>query len=178
MINNKVNCLLSIFKKIYLKIRYSKSVRFGKKTKIIGTKIAISKKGGTISIGKSFKSMHNVLIQSDGGSILIGDNVFINNNSIIVSRLSIVVGSNTSIGPSVSFYDHNHNNSNVSLGGNIFVGKNVWIGAGCIILSNVSIGDNCIIAAGSVVTKNVEPNTMLIQKRHNEYINLKKGYEK
>ena len=49
----------------------------------------------------------------------------------------------------------------------VVVGKNVWIGAGVIILKGVTIGDNAVIAAGSIVTKDVEPNVMLLQKREN-----------
>jgi acetyltransferase-like isoleucine patch superfamily enzyme len=35
---------------------------------------------------------------------------------------------------------------------------NVWIGMNALILKGVTIGENCVVAAGSVVTKNVEPN--------------------
>lgn len=45
--------------------------------------------------------------------------------------------------------------------GPIRIGNNVWIGARATILPNVKIGDNCIIAAGAVVTKDVEPNTIV-----------------
>ena len=41
----------------------------------------------------------------------------------------------------------------------------MWIGAGAIILKGVTIGDNAVIASSCVVTKDVPPNTILIQKR-------------
>lgn len=42
----------------------------------------------------------------------------------------------------------------------IVIGNNVWIGAQSIVLGGVTIGDNCVIAAGSVVTKNIPANTL------------------
>lgn len=46
-------------------------------------------------------------------------------------------------------------------GMNIFIGRNVWIGSHATILSGVSIGDNAVVAAGAVVTKDVEANTIV-----------------
>ena len=43
----------------------------------------------------------------------------------------------------------------------IHIGKNVWIGANAVVLPGVSIGDGAVIGAGAVVTKNVEPNTVV-----------------
>ncbi len=43
----------------------------------------------------------------------------------------------------------------------VIIGDNVWIGASVTIVPGVTIGDNAIIAAGAVVTKNVEPNTVV-----------------
>jgi len=43
----------------------------------------------------------------------------------------------------------------------IHIGKNVWIGANASVLPGVSIGDGAIVAAGAVVTKDVEPNTIV-----------------
>ena len=45
--------------------------------------------------------------------------------------------------------------------GNIHIHTGVWIGAGAIILGGVTVGENAVIGAGSVVTKNVEKNTMV-----------------
>ena len=41
------------------------------------------------------------------------------------------------------------------------IGKNVWIGAGATVLPGVTVGDNAVIGAGSVVTKNVEADTVV-----------------
>jgi len=44
----------------------------------------------------------------------------------------------------------------------IHIGRNVWLGGGAIILPGVTVGDNSIVGAGSVVTKDVEPNTIVV----------------
>ena len=46
-------------------------------------------------------------------------------------------------------------------GRNIHIGKNVWIGAGAIVLPGVTVGDNAVIAAGAVVTRDVPENTVV-----------------
>lgn len=43
----------------------------------------------------------------------------------------------------------------------VHIGRNVWIGVGAIILPGVTIGDNAVVAAGAVVTKDVAPNTIV-----------------
>ncbi|WP_414826811.1 DapH/DapD/GlmU-related protein [Bacillus velezensis] len=43
----------------------------------------------------------------------------------------------------------------------ITIGSNVWIGGSCVILAGVTIGENSVIAAGTVVTKDVPPNSVM-----------------
>jgi maltose O-acetyltransferase len=43
----------------------------------------------------------------------------------------------------------------------VTIGRNVWVGSGCIILPGVTIGDNSVIAAGSVVTKDVPEGALM-----------------
>jgi acetyltransferase-like isoleucine patch superfamily enzyme len=77
----------------------------------------------------------------------------------------ISVGKNVMAGPRVSFFGENHIFSDIDLPireqgvkwGNIVVEDNVWIGSGAIILAGVRIGEGAIIASGAVVTKDVEP---------------------
>ena len=166
MIGNKMNFCLSVFKKLYLKTRYGSRVKIGKRFKACGSDIVVSKKNGAIIIGDCFHISKNSLIQSDGGKILIKNNIFINSNCFLVSRFQIEIEDNVTIGPNVCIYDHNHNDARLNrIGGNIKIGKGTWIGANTIILSGVEIGENVIIAAGSIITKNVKDNDLIIQKR-------------
>lgn len=94
----------------------------------------------------------------------VGDHVYIGPNCLVGQMVSL--GDLTMVGPSVIFMgdDHRYDNVGVPI---IFsgrpklrttiVGKDVWIGARAVVLSGVNIGDGAIIAAGSVVNRDVAP---------------------
>lgn len=76
----------------------------------------------------------------------------------------IHICSNVRIGPNVSFNAAGHDYRYLHLpdsGDGIIVNKNVWIGANSVVLQGVEIGEGAIIAAGSIVTKNVDPYTIV-----------------
>ena len=91
----------------------------------------------------------------------IGNDVFFNSGCIITAREKVVIGDNTIFGPNVVIYDNDHIIRDGKIIDNEFetepviIGANVWIGAGAIILKGAVIEDNCVIAAGSVVTRKV-----------------------
>lgn len=79
-----------------------------------------------------------------------------------------MIGESTVISDAVRIYTHKHDPYNFAHKINkkvepasVFIGKGVWIGAGSIILRGVSIGDYAVIAAGSVVSKNVDSDTIV-----------------
>ena len=98
------------------------------------------------------------------GDIDIGENSFINSFGYIISGNGIKIGDNVLIGPYVKLLAAEHSFSDLdkpilfqpTLNSNIVINDNVWIGANSTILSSVVIGEGAIIAAGSVVTKNVD----------------------
>nr|WP_285849381.1 DapH/DapD/GlmU-related protein [Niallia taxi] len=70
------------------------------------------------------------------------------------------------IGPDVGIYTAGHaikpkGRNKSGYGIPITVGNDVWIGGSCVILAGITIGDNSIVAAGSVVTKDVPANTVV-----------------
>lgn len=76
----------------------------------------------------------------------------------------IEIGEGTLWSCNCSFISANHSEGNLKEHikvNPIKVGKNVWIGANCVILPGVEIGDNAIVGAGSVVTKNVIENSIV-----------------
>ena len=96
-----------------------------------------------------------------GYNITVGDNFYTNTNCCILDCAKITIGNNVWIGPNVGIYTPNHafdskertHGYEKSLP--IEIGDNVWIGGGVTIIGGVKIGQNSIIGAGSVVTKNI-----------------------
>lgn len=112
-----------------------------------------------------------------GKHIFLGDKVVINMNCTFLDDNIISIGSNVLIAPNVQLYTATHP---VEAGerfvedwdehsGDLFfrtkalpitIGNYVWIGGGAIVLPGVTIGDNCVIGAGSVVTKSIPANSV------------------
>ncbi len=110
---------------------------------------------------------------NEKGRIIIGNNCHFGENCMVVSKKNIEIGDAVIIGPSVCIYDHNHNISkNGYVEGyktkDVKIGNHVWIGANVTILAGSIIGDNCVIAAGTVV-KGMVPNNV-IAKNNRELI--------
>ncbi|TLG71516.1 acyltransferase [Culicoidibacter larvae] len=100
-----------------------------------------------------------------GKNIKIGKNVFINAACMFQDQGGIEIGDGTLIGHNVVIATLNHN-MRPKYRGNIIpkpvkIGKNVWIGANVTICQGVEIGENAIVAAGAVVTKSVDKNTVV-----------------
>lgn len=100
-----------------------------------------------------------------GKNITVGKNVFINACCHFQDQGGITLGENCLVGHNVVFATLNHGfapeERQSMLPAPIVVGRNVWIGSNSTILQGVTIGDNSIIAAGSVVTKDVLANAIV-----------------
>ena len=101
-----------------------------------------------------------------GYNIHIGESVLINYQCVFLDAAPIILGDNCFIGPMNGFYtvshpfDPEHRNDGYVSGKPIILGKNVWMGGSCTVLPGVTIGDNSIIGAGSVVTKDIPANVI------------------
>lgn len=93
----------------------------------------------------------------------IGKGVFVNHSLTCMAIGGITIGDGTMIGPHVIIATDNHDlqNKMILVCKSVVIGRNVWIGAGARILPGVHIGDNAVVGAGSVVTKNVEADTVV-----------------
>ena len=138
-------------------------------------------KGGKLTIGKRFKmGSHSYVRVRSKGKLTIGDHVAFNHGNIIVCHDEITFGDNVQVGPNVLFYDHDHDfraenglKNLIYKTAPITIGNNVWISANTVVLRGTTIGDDCVIGAGSVVKGNIPAGTVLIQKRQNEFIEVK-----
>lgn len=112
-------------------------------------------------------SLHvNLPFYSDfGRHIRLGKNVFINTGVIMTDLGGITIDDNVLIAPRVNIVTVNHPENSKHRRGIILkpmhIKKNAWIGAGATILAGVTIGENAIVAAGSVVSKDV-PDNMIV----------------
>ncbi|WP_394751111.1 sugar O-acetyltransferase [Spongiimicrobium salis] len=100
-----------------------------------------------------------------GYNIHLGENFYAGNNCTILDIAEVRIGDNCLIAPNVGLYTAGHyinpvDRNKTGIGKPITIGNNVWIGGHSAILGGVAIGDNSIIAAGSVVIKDVPKNTV------------------
>ncbi|MBY8189925.1 hypothetical protein KW513_16725 [Vibrio fluvialis] len=101
-------------------------------------------------------------------NLVVGDNSGFGRNNIIDATGGIIIGSNVRLGPNVMIATMIHATTGQSINKaakstkSVCIGNNVWIGHGVTILPGVNVGDDVIIGAGSVVTKNVPSGTTVV----------------
>ena len=117
--------------------------------------------GGYFNIEKPFRCDY-------GYNIEIGDNFFANYNFVVLDVGKVRIGNNVQIAPNVGLYTAGHplhpdsRNSGYEYGIDITIGDNVWIGGSVCVMPGVTIGNNAVIGAGSVVTKDIPDNAIAV----------------
>lgn len=103
-----------------------------------------------------------------GANVHFGKNVYANFNLTCVDDTHIYVGDYTMLGPNVTLATAGHpilpelREKGYQYNMPVHIGKNCWIGAGAIILPGITIGDNVVVGAGSVVTKDLPSNVVAV----------------
>jgi maltose O-acetyltransferase len=103
-----------------------------------------------------------------GFNISLGAGAFLNFNCVVLDVVEVAIGAKTQIGPAVQILTADHprdpaqRDAGLELGRPIRIGRNVWIGGGAIILPGVTIGDEALIGAGSVVTRDVPAGATVV----------------
>lgn len=130
----------------------------------------------------------NVIFESTTGKVILGDRVYIGHHTTLISRNGITIGNDVTMAWGITIYDHNshstdwrrrrtmvdHFRRTYGRGGcyegidwtdvksaPIKIGDKVWIGFDAIVLKGVTIGEGAIVGARSVVTRDVEPYTIV-----------------
>lgn len=133
----------------------------------------------SIEFGENFATGVGCRLETYGNDkwktkLTFGKNVQINDYCHISAISNVHIGENTLIASKVFISDHNHGNFTSKFDFNIpptkwvldnkdvFIGKNCWLGENVIVLPGVKIGNNCVIGAGSVVTKTIEPFSIAV----------------
>ena len=102
-----------------------------------------------------------------GHGIHLGENVFINNSCTFLDGALITICDYTLVGPNAQIYTPQHpmgymeRRITQEYAYPVTIGKDCWIGGGAIICPGVTIGDRCIVAAGSVVTRDVPDDSLV-----------------
>jgi galactoside O-acetyltransferase len=124
-----------------------------------------------ISIGEDYSMRRNGILGAINGSLEIGNHLSIAENVTINASENgkIVLGDYVLIGPNTVLRASDHVPTRTDLtireqghtGGEIIVEDDVWIGANCVVVAGVHIGKGAVVAAGAVVTNDVEPYTIV-----------------
>ena len=125
-------------------------------------------------LNKIFKEKYNIMdIQPPfycdfGFNIKLGKNFYANHNFVVLDGAKVIIGDDVFIGPNCIFttaghpIDHKRRNEGLEYAHPITIGNNVWFGANVLVMPGITIGSNVVIGAGSVVTKNIEDNTVAV----------------
>ena len=155
-----------VIRNLYWKIMLKKCqrVKFGTGCIITGRE--------NITIGNNANIMHNACLYAHNNSELtIGENFDCNMNVILgaADHGKLIIGDNCMVGPNVVIRSSNHEYRQKDVpikdqghtGGTIILEDDVWIASTAVIVPNVRIGKGAIVGAGAVVTKDVEPYTLV-----------------
>jgi len=144
------------------------ATRLGPKVRVWG-RPAVSN-WGTMMIGERLRLVSTIatteLVAGRGASLEVGDGVFINYGCSIAANQQIRIGSNCSIGTYVIMMDNDFHRLEPERRNErpdsapIILEENVWLGARVIVLKGVTIGAGSVVAAGSVVVKDVPPRSL------------------
>ena len=131
----------------------------------------------TMPYSNEYKSLLDKLIPNRGkntdirtpingvnlGKVKVGNNVVIMNGSLMMASGGITIEDNTMLAANVQLISNNHDLDERAIITclPIHIKKNCWIGAGATILRGVTIGENSVVGAGSVVTKDVPDNVIV-----------------
>jgi len=103
-----------------------------------------------------------------GHHVHFGSNIYANFNLTLVDDTHIYVGDQTMIGPNVTLATAGHpilpelRAQNYQYNMPVHIGRNCWLGTGVIVLPGVTIGDNVVVGAGSIVTKDLPDNVVAV----------------
>jgi len=158
-----INRLLYL-SKVQSKVRFSIpiSTQFDGELQVIGT--------ASVTWGEHCRFGEGVVLETQGnGKIELGDNVRINQGTLIVAHSKVSIASDCLIGEYCSIRDANHNIKAGNLiriqghsSAEISVESDCWIGRGAVVLKGVTLHQGCVIGANSVVTKTLLNNAIAV----------------
>lgn len=125
--------------------------------------------GDRVTVGRFAMISGSGVVAEPGVGITVGSNTAIGTRNIIWGQGGVVIGSNCLFGPGVTIISENHRYSDAeqlirsqgSVRAPITIGDDCWLGSNVTVLAGVSVGKGCVIAAGSIVTKDIESDSIV-----------------
>ena len=150
------------------KLKYGRKIQAGFPQGL--QKVRLEKdREASIRLGEKIQNRGSFYIGCRGqGRLEIGAHCFFNINTSITCMKQIIIGEYCKFGNNLVIVDHDHdfNNTGEEFPGKaIEIGSYVWVGANCVILKGVRIGEKAVIAAGSVVRRDVPAGSVYYEKR-------------
>lgn len=155
-----------IYEKVNIHAGENTSIKIGENCAILTN--SILRNGNEVDIGNrsSISSYCQIFPREEGydGKLIMGEKSNIGDNTMIDTSNDVIIGNEVAIGPYDIIYTHDHDYKSTSFAawkggvitGQVIVKDGAWVGARVTLLPGVTIGKRAIVAAGSVVTKNVE----------------------
>lgn len=117
------------------------------------------------NLGKGSRVIGRIKVYSPG-NVYVGDNTSLNEGVILNARAKLTIGSDCHISPGViintgSLDINIHYKKRPHVEAEVNIGNGVWLCSGVIVNPGVNIGEGSVVASGSVVTKDVEPYTVV-----------------
>jgi acetyltransferase-like isoleucine patch superfamily enzyme len=168
MIGKVVKYIKSFIRIVIMKLRLGRQVKFklsNIKSLYIGKCVRVNiNKGCELCFGENVYIDDFCRLECMEGNVYIGNNTFINTNCNIISLTGIHIGDDCLFGSNIGIYDHDHRYDMQGIPitkqgftkEKIKIEDNVWIGSNCTITKGVTIKSAIIVAANSVVTKDLE----------------------
>lgn len=135
-------------------------------TRCFGLKRTLLRWSGA-KIGRNVRVCSSVMI-AGAGNLTIGDNTWVGHRTMLIASSCIKIGSNVDIGPNVFIGNGTHRLTpdreriaGIELSEDVTIGNGCWLCANSMILPGVVVGNQCVVAAGAVVTKSFAKRCML-----------------
>lgn len=142
-------------------------IQLGRRARMYGRSPLVAG-GARIVIGERFRlesrQFRTSLAADAGARLVIGDRVFINQGVTIHASLAVTIEDDVMLADLAVVCDTNFHPVSPDVAvrrAPITIGRNAWIGRAAVILPGVTIGQNAVVAAGSVVTRSVDSNTVV-----------------
>ena len=160
--------IINLIRLYYIQLVHCPNFRFAL-VELFGFNVRIEvKKSSTVKLGKHIVTDGRwTLMAGDHAKISIGENVYFNENCMVSSKSSVVIGRGCKFGPNVKIFDNNHKFNRTDgvleehISKPVKIGKNCWIGSNAVILGGADIGDCCVIGAGCVVKEKIPAKSIV-----------------